>query len=234
MKKTGLFCKTVISLILMIFLCACGQKIEQAPVETETTAIQEESESNSLSEKTEEGDPDITAIQEENESNSPSEKTEEAAPDISFWMGEGWLGPTKLSLCGEEGQGGITWSTVGTPWDTDREAFFMMTFYPGDEMSGRLDLDWIYTGEEEYEELWSGFWKLKTETDKPSSIAIELTLVGGKGYDTTEGPRYISDLYRLLLDLSGEYLMISPGQDKVCLPFMTDQITAWVLEQAKG
>lgn len=159
-------------------------------------------------------------------------------PDISVWLEEGWLGPTELSLCGEDGKGGITWSIVGTPWDTDRKAIFMMTFYPGDETGGRLDLDWLYTGEEykeqEYEEQWSGFWKMETKEDQPSCISIDLTLVGGKNYETADGSMYTSDDYRLLLDPSGEHLMISSGRHNGCLPFMTNRMTTWVLEQAKG
>lgn len=156
-----------------------------------------------------------------------------AAEDLSLWLEDGWLGTTALSLSGSE-DWGITWSVLGTAWDTGRNAYFTMTFYPGDETGGKVDLDWLYEGKEEFEEQWSGFWTIETEMDMPSYITLSLSLVGGKGYDTKDGSRYIAETYRALISPSGEELLISNGENGICLPFMSQSATVSVLELPKG
>lgn len=156
-----------------------------------------------------------------------------AAAGLDAWLYDGWLGPTALGLAGSE-NGGTTWSASGTAWDTDRYAHFMLTFYPGDETGGVVNLDWQYDGEEEFEEQWSGFWTIETELDMPSHVTLSLSLVGGKSYDTTEGPLYISETYHTLLSPSGEELLISSGENSICLPFMSQYTLVCVLTQACG
>ena len=156
-----------------------------------------------------------------------------AAEGLEAWLYDGWLGPTALGLAGSE-DWGTTWSASGTAWDTDRYAHFMLTFYPGDETGGVVNLDWQYDGEEEFEEQWSGFWTIETELDMPSHVTLSLSLVGGKSYDTTDGPLYISETYHTLLSPSGEELLISSGKNGICLPFMSQYALVCVLTQACG
>ena len=127
----------------------------------------------------------------------------------------------------------MTWCVSGTAWDTDRRAMFMLTFYPDDETGGAVDLDWQYDGEEEFEEQWSGFWTIETEPDMPSRVTISLSRVGGKNYDTTDGLMYISETYPIMIDPSGENLLIAEGENGVCLPFM-DSTFAIILTLAMG
>ncbi len=156
-----------------------------------------------------------------------------AAAGLEAWLYDGWLGPTALGLAGSE-DWGTTWSASGTAWDTDRYAHFMLTFYPGDETGGVVNLDWQYDGEEEFEEQWSGFWTIETELDMPSHVTLSLSLVGGKSYNTTDGPLYISETYHTLLSPSGEELLISSGENGICLPFMSQYTLVCVLTQARG
>ncbi len=156
-----------------------------------------------------------------------------AAAGLEAWLRDGWLGPTALGLAGSE-TWGTTWSTSGTAWETDRYAHFMLTFYPGDETGGTVDLDWLYDGKEEFEEQWSGFWTIETELDMPSLVTISLSLVGGSSYGTTDGPMYISETYHMLISRSGEELLLSGGENGICLPFMSQYTIVCVLTQAYG
>jgi len=156
-----------------------------------------------------------------------------SAEDLSAWLVDGWLGPTALGLAGSD-DWGMTWCTSGTAWDTGRSAYFMLTFYPGDETGGRVDLDWLCDGETEYEERWSGFWTIETELDMPSRVTLSLSLVGGRSYGTTDGPMYISDTYRMMTNRRGESLLIAAGENSVYLPFLAQNTTACVLMLAYG
>ena len=110
----------------------------------------------------------------------------------------------------------------------------MLTFYPDDENGGTVDLDWLYDGEEGFEEQWSGFWEIQTAIDEPSYETISLSRVGGKNYDTTDGPMYISETYPVLISQRGEDLLIGKGENGICLPFMSQSTTAAVLTLAYG
>ncbi len=156
-----------------------------------------------------------------------------SAGDLSAWLADGWLGPTALGLAGSD-DWGMTWCATGTAWDTDRQAMFLLTFYPGDETGGAVDLDWQYDGVEEFEEQWSGFWTMEMEMDMPSQVTISLSRVGGKNYDTTDGPMYISETYSIMINRSGENLLIAEGENGVCLPFMQDSTSSTVLTLAMG
>lgn len=142
--------------------------------------------------------------------------------EFGDWMVNGWSGPTALSLAGDADMGGLTW-TVGTRMQDGRDAFFMLTFYPGDETGGRADLGWLYEGQNnEYEEQWSGWWTIKTEIGQPSLVTLDLTRVGGANYETADSPVYLSETYPVMISPSGESLMFAAGRNGIPLPFMTD------------
>ncbi len=156
-----------------------------------------------------------------------------SAGDLSIWLADGWLGPTALGLAGSD-DWGMAWCATGTAWDTGRQAMFLLTFYPGDETGGAVDLDWQYDGVEEFEEQWSGFWTIETEMDMPSQVTISLSRVGGESYDTADGPMYISETYPIMIDRSGENLLIAEGENGVCLPFMQKSTFSTVLTLSMG
>ena len=56
--------------------------------------------------------------------------------------------------------------------------------------------------------------------DGPSYVTISLSLVGGENYGVTDGPYYISDTYPLVIDYSGEEMVLGAGENGVSLPFM--------------
>lgn len=151
---------------------------------------------------------------------------------LSDWLMDGWLGPTELSISGTEEYGRV-WHIWSTAWESDRDAFFMMQFYPTDGVSGRVDIDWNYEGERDYEEQWSGYWNLTTREDWPSYLTLSLSRVGGKSYETTDGPMYIVETYPVLLSRDGGRMVIGMGSSRICLPFMsqnTEAITMWLPE----
>ena len=142
------------------------------------------------------------------------------AGEFGDWLANGWLGPTALSLAGSADMGGLTWTVAAQARD-GRSAFFMLTFYPGDETGGEVDLDWSYDGQtDEYEEQWFGWWTLKTEPDQPSYVTLDLTRVGGANYAASDGPIYLSETYPVLLAPSGESLLFAAGRNSIPLPFM--------------
>ncbi len=65
-------------------------------------------------------------------------------------------------------------------------------------------------------------------------VTLSLSLVDGKNYDTTDGSLYISETYHTLLSPSGEELLISGGENGICLPFMSQYTLVCVLTQACG
>lgn len=138
-------------------------------------------------------------------------------------MTNGWLGPTALGLSGSADMGGQMW-TAGAMTQDGRAAYFTLTFYPGDETGGQADLNWYYDGQSEYEELWSGFWTIRTELDQPGSVTLDLTRVGGANYDTVDGPYYFSETYPVMIAPSGESLMIAAGEHGIALPGMAESM----------
>ncbi len=152
--------------------------------------------------------------------------------DLADWLAEGWLGPTALSISGTEEYGQV-WHIWTTAWEGDREAFFMIQFYPMDGAYGRVDIDWNYEGERDYEEQWSGYWNLMTHNDWPSYLTLSLSLVGGKRYEATDAPMCIAETYPVVLSLDGERMVIGTGSSGICLPFMSQDTiatTMWLPE----
>ncbi len=149
---------------------------------------------------------------------------------LAYWMVHGWLGPTELSISGTEEYGRV-WHIWSTAWETGRDAFFMMQFYPSDGTSGRVDIDWNYEGERDYEEQWSGYWNLTTRNDWPSYLTLSLSRVGGKNYETTDGPMYIVETYPVLISPNGGVMVMGYGTSGICLPFMSQNkmvTTMWL------
>ena len=137
--------------------------------------------------------------------NTPSE--------LAPWLSDGYSG---VYASGLEG----CWTTQGAAWDTNRTANYYLWFYPEDATGGSVDLDWQYEGSEFFEEMWSGFWTIRSVTDGPSYVTISLSLVGGEHYGVTDGPMYLSETYPLLISPSGEEMVLGAGLNGVSLPFM--------------
>ena len=157
-----------------------------------------------------------------------SKYSHSAAPEHSAWLDDGWLGPKAVSLSGTDDVG-FNWFVDDTAWETSRKASFILTFYPGDENGGRAELSWLYDGEKEFEEEWSGFWSLEEKADCPSRLTLSLSRVGGESLDSADGPMYISETYPVLISPSGEEMVITRSEDTACLPFMSQSTTAIVL-----
>ena len=152
---------------------------------------------------------------------------------FSAWLADGWSGMTALGLAGSQrdGMGWITETMVG---ETSRYAYFSLRFYPEDETGGSVDLEWVYKDSADIEAVWSGFWTIQTIPDGPSYVTLSLSLVGGKRYETSDGPFYLSETYPLLISPSGTELLVGAGESGICLPFMSQSTTACVLTQAAG
>lgn len=163
-----------------------------------------------------------------------TEYTWQSGPEgLGDWFADGWNGPTALGLAGSEGWDN-SWCVHSMVRDTDKYGFFTLTFYPGDETGGTVDLDWSYEGQEDLVEQWSGFWTIETAIDMPSYVTIELSLVGGSAYDSYDGPVFICETYPVLISPSGEELMIAAGANGICLPFLSQSTLSVVLMRAYG
>lgn len=156
-----------------------------------------------------------------------------APPSLAQWLADGWGGVTALSLAGSESYG-MGWFYQTMVGQTDRVAYFSLRFYHDDEGGGSVDLEWTYEGSSDIEEMWSGFWTIESVMDGPSYVTLNLSLVGGNSYETTDGPFYMSETYPLLISPSGTELLVGAGENGVCLPFMSQSTTACVLTQAVG
>lgn len=133
--------------------------------------------------------------------------------ELAPWLADGWSG---IYAPGLEG----CWVTQAAAWDTGRTANYYLWFFPEDETGGSVRLDWQYEGSDLFEEMWSGYWTITSVMDGPSYVTISLSLVGGENYGVTDGPYYISDTYPLVIDYSGEEMVLGAGENGVSLPFM--------------
>ena len=133
--------------------------------------------------------------------------------ELAPWLADGWSG---IYAPGLEG----CWTVQAAAWDTGRTANYYLWFFPEDENGGSVRLDWQYEGSDLFEEMWSGYWTITSVMDGPSYVTISLSLVGGENYGVTDGPYYISDTYPLVIDYSGEKMVLGAGENGVSLPFM--------------
>ncbi len=156
-----------------------------------------------------------------------------APAGFSAWLADGWSGMTALGLAGSQ-RSGMGWITETMVGETSRYAYFSLRFYPEDETGGTVNLNWVYEGSDEFEEMWSGFWTIQTIPDGPSYVTLSLSLVGGNRYETSDGPFYLCETYPLLISPSGTELLVGAGESGICLPFQSQSTTACVLTQAAG
>ena len=61
--------------------------------------------------------------------------------------------------------------------------------------------------------------------DGVSYMSIDLSLVGGKNLDVTEGPYYMSDTYPFVISPEGYELIFGIGEYGISLPFMQENNT---------
>ena len=104
----------------------------------------------------------------------------------------------------------------------EAEFFLSLDCNALEQYDGSATLDWRYAGQTEMEEQWSGWWQMSLEMEKPSRVTFSLTRVGGRNYDTADGPMYISGTYPVLISPSGEELVFAADKDGVSLPFLPE------------
>ena len=134
---------------------------------------------------------------------------QDVSSELAPWLSDGYSGVYSWGLEG-------CWTTQAAAWDTGRTANYYLWFFPEDENGG----SWQYEGSDLFEEMWSGYWEITSVMDGPSYVTISLSLVGGENYGVTDGPYYISDTYPLVIDYSGEEMVLGAGENGVSLPFM--------------
>ena len=149
-----------------------------------------------------------------------------APSELAPWLADGWSGMTALGLAGS-GPNGRGWFVNTTAGETNRKANFSLRFYP----NGTADLHWSYEKKNDLEEMWTGYWTLRTVLDGPSYLTFNLSLVGGRRYGTADGPLYINETYPLLISPSGTELLVGEGENGANLPFLSQSTIACVLTQ---
>lgn len=152
---------------------------------------------------------------------------------VGMYLEEGWAGPTAEGLSAD----GATWTAQTLAWD-GAPAQFELTFRldgTGAGASvGSVSIDRRSAGETEYEECWSGWWSITTELEQPSFVTLELSRSGGRNFDETDAPMFISDTYPVLISPSGEQLMLFGGAHSIPLPFMPSGDSAALFTAAMG
>lgn len=136
-----------------------------------------------------------------------------------MYLEEGWAGPTAEGLSAD----GATWTAQTLAWD-GAQAQFELTFRldgTGAGASiGSVSINRRGAGETEYEECWSGWWSITAEPEQPSFVTLELSRSGGRNFDETDAPMFISDTYPVLISPSGGQIMLFGGAHSIPLPFM--------------
>lgn len=157
---------------------------------------------------------------------TPFDFTEYAWQDtpsyLAPWLANNWEG-MKAAALADNG-----WQTKTTVKESDRNAYFALWFYPGDETGGTVDLYWMYEDSDEFEEFWNGTWEIESVTEGPNYITFDLSLEWGKGDIDPANPQRIQETYPALISPSGN-LLIGMGENGVCLPFMSQNTNTYIL-----
>lgn len=157
---------------------------------------------------------------------TPFDFTEYAWQDtpsyLAPWLANNWEG-MKAAALADNG-----WQTKTTVKESDRNAYFALWFYPGDETGGTVDLYWMYEDSDEFEEFWNGTWEIESVMEGPSYITFDLSLEWGKGDIDPANPQRIQETYPALISPSGN-LLIGMGENGVCLPFMSQNTNTYIL-----
>lgn len=141
---------------------------------------------------------------------------------LAPWLADDWEG-MKAAALADNG-----WQTKTTVKESDRNAYFALWFYPGDETGGTVDLYWMYEDSDEFEEFWNGTWEIESVMEGPSYITFDLSLEWGKGDIDPANPQRIQETYPALISPSGN-LLIGMGENGVCLPFMSQNTNTYIL-----
>lgn len=149
---------------------------------------------------------------------------------LAPWLADGFEGMTAVGLAGWESDDMSCWLAQAPVEPSGRNAEFLLVFYPGDEAGGTVDLYLMYEGAFSLEGVWSGFWSIETVMDGPSDVTITLFHLGGES-GIADGTIYIEETYPCLISPSGLELLIGPGENGICLPFMTPDKEVYLLER---
>lgn len=141
---------------------------------------------------------------------------------LAPWLADDWEG-MKAAALADNG-----WQTKTTVRESDRNAYFALWFYPGDETGGTVDLYWMYEDSDGFEEFWNGTWEIESVMEGPSYITFDLSLEWGKGDIDPANPQRIQETYPALISPSGN-LLIGMGENGVCLPFMSQNTNTYIL-----
>lgn len=104
--------------------------------------------------------------------------------DLEGWFAEGWLGPTAVSLAGEDVFSGMDW-WIST-WDNS--VSYCLSFYPNSISSydGEVVLECFYAGDSAVKAQWQGWWRIETGMEQPSRLYLDLMLLNGEDMDADE------------------------------------------------
>lgn len=147
-----------------------------------------------------------------------------APSELLPWLSDGYSGVYATVLDG-------CWTATTMAWNTDPDRFanYYIWFFPEDETSGRVEVYWEYLDADPsdtmWEEVWSGFFTSTSVMDGVSYMSIDLSLVGGKNLDVTEGPYYMSETYPFVISPEGYELIFGIGEYGISLPFMQENNT---------
>ena len=149
---------------------------------------------------------------------------------LAPWLADGFEGMTATGLAGWESDDMSCWLTQAPVGPSGRNAEFLLVFYPVDEAGGTVELYWTYEGAFSLEGIWSDFWSIEPVMDGPSDVTITLFHLGGES-GIADDTTCIEETYPCLMSLSGFELLIGPGKNGICLPFMTLDEEVYLLER---
>lgn len=142
--------------------------------------------------------------------------------DVDAWLNEGWLGITAFGLAGSEE--GISWSI--STWD--ESAHYTLHFYPNgsDSYDGEAVLECCYGDDATVQAQWQGWWRIEEIMDRPSKLELDLMLMDGADKASFEDATVISEVYQLMIDPSGERLMLIASTLDSVIPIIREDTCA--------
>lgn len=141
--------------------------------------------------------------------------------DLDGWLAEGWLGPTAV---------GLVYDTGGSDWYVSawyNSVSYCLRFYlNGSGSDGKTVLKCFYADDSTVQAEWQGRWRIETETDQPSRLYLDLTLMNGADMAAFENAAIVSESYLAMISQSGNDLLIIADDVGTVLPVFPDNVQA--------
>lgn len=150
--------------------------------------------------------------------------------DLEEWLVNDWGGPTAV---------GLAYDKSGTDWwisTWDNSEKYCLSFYLDENggYDGEAILQCFHEEDSTVQAQWQGNWRIEAEADQPSKLYLDMKLMSGADKSAFESSEIISESYRALVSISGNYLLLVADSKNAILPIFPDGVQSVELALADG